>query len=154
MRTLIPLAAAAAILLAPLGARGQAAPPDPERGEILRAVDGFIDALNAADTVAMARLVDPNVGIMTVICQGPNNILAAESLEMLYQGVARMRDAGCRETQTGCQVATDGALASVWCQYTFQQRGRTTHRGANAYQLYKTRKGWRIIQVTDTRHKQ
>ncbi|MBC7867356.1 MAG: nuclear transport factor 2 family protein [Gloeobacteraceae cyanobacterium ES-bin-316] len=50
-------------------------------------------------------------------------------------------------------IKIDGALASVWTPYSFYYNGNFSHCGANSFQLIRTRVGWKIQYLIDTRRK-
>ncbi len=119
--------------------------------QIQSTVDAFIDAMNNNDTIAIRKVIDPNIGLLTVFHDGKKNILAAETVDMLLNEIAKPKTQIYREEQGACSIETNGILATAWCKYVFYQENRILHCGINAYQLYKTKKGWKIIQITDSR---
>jgi len=52
-----------------------------------------------------------------------------------------------------CEIRTDDNLATVWAPYEFYVGSKISHRGVNAFQLFKSETGWKIINITDTRRK-
>lgn len=122
-----------------------------DHAQIQQVIDRFIDGINHADTIKIKQCIDQNLGLLTVFSDKKKNILAAELPEMFLQSVSRMNTQQNREEQFNCRIETDGIIASVWCNYNFYHNDKIVHCGVNAYQLYKTRKGWKIIQVTDSR---
>jgi hypothetical protein len=54
-------------------------------------------------------------------------------------------------------IQVDGAIAQVWTPYEFYINGKLSHKGVNAFTLFKESKGavseWKIIYVIDTRRK-
>lgn len=50
------------------------------------------------------------------------------------------------------EIKVDSILATAWTEYTFYLDGQIHHCGTNAFQLFKSEKGWKITQVTDTRN--
>ncbi len=51
------------------------------------------------------------------------------------------------------EIRLDGALATAWCPYELYVNGKRQHCGVDAFQLYKTENGWKIISIADTRRK-
>jgi hypothetical protein len=51
-------------------------------------------------------------------------------------------------------VKVDGQLASVWTPYEFYYNGQFSHCGVNSFQLVRTKTGWKIQYLIDTRRKQ
>ncbi len=125
---------------------------DKTRIEVKTVVDNFIQALNQQDTKTMLHLMDRNIGFMTVFFDGNNSILAAESVEMFIDNIESAEPGMIEEELLNYKITTSEALATVWSEYNFFVNGKLTHCGENAFQLYKSPKGWKIIQITDTRY--
>jgi tricorn protease-like protein len=119
--------------------------------QIQRTVDLFVEGLNNNDTLVIRKVIDPNLGLLTVFHDGKKNILAAETVDMMMESIAKPKTKLYREEQDQCIIETNNVLASVWCKYVFYEENKILHCGINAYQLYKTKKGWKIIQITDSR---
>jgi hypothetical protein len=48
-------------------------------------------------------------------------------------------------------VTIDADMAAAWCPFAFY-RGKTfSHCGVNAFHLFKTKEGWKIFHLADTR---
>jgi hypothetical protein len=66
---------------------------------------------------------------------------------------------GTRHTETwyeetwDLKIQTDGVLAQAWCNYAFYRDKTFSHCGVDAFQLYKSKEGWKIFQLADTRRK-
>ena len=126
---------------------------DIDKEQILWSIDQFVEGINNSDTIAIRKVVDPSIGLLTIFNDGKKNIMAAETLEMLFENIVKPRTKLQKEEQAGCVVETNFILASVWCNYKYFVNNKISHCGVNAYQLYKTKRGWKIIQMTDTRQK-
>ncbi|SDP99309.1 Putative lumazine-binding [Mucilaginibacter sp. OK268] len=50
-------------------------------------------------------------------------------------------------------IKIDGPLASVWAPYKFYVGDKFSHCGVDVFQLLKTKDGWKIIYIIDTRRK-
>lgn len=126
---------------------------DKPRDEVKLVVDSFIEALNTQDTKSLIKLMDRNIGFMTVFFDGSKSILAAESVEMFIENIESTKEGSIKEELLNYKITASEALATVWSEYNFYVNGHLSHCGENAFQLYKSPKGWRIIQITDTRYK-
>ena len=115
-------------------------------------VDQFIDGINKGDTLLLGKIIDPNVGFLTVFHDSQKSILTADVVEAFFEGIAAPRNVEYHEEQKNCIIYSDGIIAAAWCEYVFYIEKKISHCGINAYQLYKTKKGWKIIQTTDSRH--
>ncbi len=52
------------------------------------------------------------------------------------------------------QISLDDGLASVFCPYSFYVGSRFSHCGVNFFTLTKTKAGWKILSIVDTRRKE
>lgn len=76
------------------------------------------------------------------------------SLDRFLSAVGSPHDVVWDEPVWDMQIDIDGALASVWTKYAFYAGKQFSHCGVDAFQLFKTEEGWKIIQITDTRQKE
>jgi N-formylglutamate amidohydrolase len=51
------------------------------------------------------------------------------------------------------EIRIDGNMATAWTPYELYVNGKRQHCGVDAFQLYKTENGWKIIALADTRRK-
>ena len=51
-------------------------------------------------------------------------------------------------------IRIDGLLATAWTDYTFYLGEKLLHCGVNAFQLFKSDEGWKVIHITDTRSRE
>lgn len=137
-----------ALLLAAAPLRAQS-----EEQQVLAVVQQLFDGMRAKDTAKMrallhpqARMVSPGVrdGAPTVSVESPDGWLAS---------VARSTNLLDERTRNPV-VHLDGALASVWIEYTFYVGPRLNHCGIDAFHLVRTADGWRIIDLADTRRRE
>ncbi|HLP53555.1 MAG TPA: hypothetical protein VK151_00930 [Fluviicola sp.] len=49
------------------------------------------------------------------------------------------------------QISMDDGIAHIWAPYTFYFGERRLHCGVNSFQMVKTDKGWKILNLVDTR---
>jgi hypothetical protein len=122
------------------------------RNEVKKVVDNFIKHLNNQDVKNLTTLLDPSVGLMTIFYEGAKSILTAESLEMFLQNIEDAKTGSFQEELLNYRINYSNVMATVWCEYNFFYDNAIHHCGENAFQLYKSPKGWKIIQITDTRY--
>ncbi|HPW65534.1 MAG TPA: hypothetical protein PLY32_04130 [Salinivirgaceae bacterium] len=116
--------------------------------KIQQTIDTFIEGLNTKDTVLLKKTVDPNLGLLTVFHDGRKNIVAAETMEMFINSLTKKT---YRREQAECTIETNDIIATAWCKYVCYDDTKISYCGINAYQLYRTNKGWKILQITNSR---
>lgn len=75
------------------------------------------------------------------------------SLDAFLQAVGSPHDEVWDEKIWSYDIKVEDNLASVWTEYTFFLGDKMLHCGVNAFQLFKSAEGWKIIHITDTRKK-
>jgi hypothetical protein len=123
-----------------------------ERAEVKRTIDSYIEAFNNQDVEVINKVIDRSIGFLTVFYDGSKSILTAESVEMYFENIESAKEKSYREELLNYKINVSKVLATVWCDYNFYNNGSFSHCGENAFQLYKSAKGWKIIQITDTRY--
>jgi hypothetical protein len=51
------------------------------------------------------------------------------------------------------EIRVDAQMATAWTPYELYVNEKRQHCGVDAFQFYKTDKGWKIISIADTRRK-
>lgn len=51
------------------------------------------------------------------------------------------------------QIRLDGDFAQGWCDYAFYVDKNFSHCGIDAFEMYRTKEGWKIFHLADTRRK-
>ncbi|GLU55020.1 hypothetical protein Dfri01_44810 [Dyadobacter frigoris] len=51
------------------------------------------------------------------------------------------------------KISVDGPMAIVWAPYKFYRGETFSHCGVNVFTMIKTKNGWKINTITDTRRK-
>jgi hypothetical protein len=80
-------------------------------------------------------------------------MLKTESIGEFVEAVGTPHDDVWDERIWRQDVQVDGNLASAWTEYTFFLGEKMSHCGVNAFQLFRSETGWKIIQLTDTRRR-
>jgi hypothetical protein len=51
------------------------------------------------------------------------------------------------------KILVDGDFASAWCDYALYVGNKFSHCGVDAFHLHKSKEGWKIFHLADTRRK-
>ncbi len=82
------------------------------------------------------------------------SLLREGSLQKFLTAVGTPQEQIWDEPIWDLEVKIDGDLAQAWTQYAFYLGSQFSHCGVDAFQLFRSSKGWKIFQLTDTRRKQ
>ncbi len=123
-----------------------------DRQEIETVITSIFDGMRNADSSAVAALLHPDTRLQTVIRnENGVNTIETETIQNWLQAIASYPAGTMDEQLSSMVIEVDDGLASVWTDYAFYGGGRFIHCGVNAFQLFKSEKGWIVHQITDTR---
>lgn len=126
-----------------------------EINEVERVIFKLFEGMRAGDSAMVHSVFVDDAEMHTVFTdKDGNNNLRKGSLEKFLIAVGTPHDQIWDEPVWDMQVDIDGALASVWTKYAFYAGKQFSHCGVDAFQLFKSKEGWKIIQITDTRQKE
>jgi ketosteroid isomerase-like protein len=128
---------------------------DSPKGEVIQVIKTMFDAMRASDTTLLRSTFDPKMRLMTVYTdkEGKPKIHTG-SADDFVTSIGNPHEEIYDEKIWNYHVQIDGLLATAWTKYTFYLGDKMSHCGVNAFQLFKSADGWKIIQITDTRYKE
>ena len=74
-------------------------------------------------------------------------------MDKFVRAVGRPHDEVWDEKIWSLDIHIDGNLATAWTGYTFYIDKTMSHCGVNAFHFFKSKEGWKITQITDTRRR-
>ncbi len=113
----------------------------------------FFKGLENGDTLAMSRVISPNLQMQTVYLSkdGENKVSFSRGSDFVTMIANRPVDQVWKEEIESYSVFSDGNLATVWTPYKFYLNGKFSHCGANSFTLVYTDNGWQIFNIIDSR---
>ncbi len=122
------------------------------REEIIDVVKLLFDAMRVGDATTAKSVFDTTARLQTTFVdyEGKANI-TTESVADFVKAIGAPHDQMWDERVWSYDVRIDGSLATVWTEYTFYLGDKMSHCGVDAFQLFKSPSGWKIIQIADTR---
>ena len=134
---------------------GQSADQATEREAVIQTIKNMFDAMRTSDTTLLRSTFDPQMRLMTTYKDKEGNSkIHTGSAEDFITSIAKPHDEIYDEKIWNYDVQIDGLLATAWTKYTFYLGDKMSHCGVNAFQLFKSSDGWKIIQITDTRNRE
>ncbi|MGH2607731.1 MAG: hypothetical protein ACRDHF_01465 [Tepidiformaceae bacterium] len=148
----VVLAALASFGLAvPVVAQGGPKPaPDPE---ILQTVQRLFDAMRARDTVALRAVIDSSARVVTTTTREGRPVMRVASIDRFVASVGTATQS-LDERIFEPDVRQDDNLATVWTRYTFYVGTQLSHCGYDAFQLFRSEAGWKVIHIADTQRRE
>jgi hypothetical protein len=126
-----------------------------EPAAVRAVVDGFFDAMRAADSTAFRAALDPRARLVSSHERDGQPVLEVmESLDGFVAAVGTPRAQVWDERIWDVDVRIDDRLAVLWARYAFYVDDALSHCGVDVFQLHKGPDGWRIFEIADTRRRE
>ncbi len=118
-------------------------------------INQLFTAMRNADTVMLHNCFSERPIMQTIVKDKEGNTLArTDLLENFVKQIGSIQKNAADERIVFESIRIDGPLASVWTPYQFFLNGQFSHCGANSFQLLRTKTGWKIQYLIDTRRKE
>lgn len=125
-----------------------------QKQEVQKTVDTFFEAFHAKDIVKLHSVCMDKM-ILQSISEGPKgNKLTDETTKEFYNSIATIpANFVFQEKLLSYNIQIDGTMAHAWTPYEFYVNGKLSHKGVNAFTLFKEKDIWKIVSIIDTRRK-
>lgn len=122
--------------------------------EIQKVIETFFIAFHAKDSIKLKTLCEDDMILQSIAESSKGNILSNEKLQTFYKSIASIPvDLKFFEKILSFSIQVDGAMAHAWTPYEFYINEKLSHKGVNAFTLFKEDNSWKIIHLIDTRRK-
>jgi hypothetical protein len=125
-----------------------------QKQEIQKVIETFFEAFHARDSVKLKSICSDKL-ILQSISESPNGAkLSNEIAAAFYKSIASIpNEMKFQEKILSFSIQIDGAMAHAWTPYEFYINEKLSHKGVNAFTLFKENELWKIIYIIDTRRK-
>ncbi len=118
-------------------------------------IDQLFEGMRTTDSTKIRAVIYPNATLKTAyIDKMGKPRLQTEGMNAFIESVGTAHEGIYDERIWSYDIKVDGQLATAWTEYTFYLDKQLLHCGVNAFQLFKSGEGWKIIDITDTRRKE
>lgn len=118
-------------------------------------ISQLFTAMRNADSAGIVNCFAEKHSLQTLVRAKDGNMQSKNELVADFgRNIARLPKNAADERIEFAAVNTDGPLASVWTPYKFYFNGNFSHCGVNSFQLLRTKDGWKILYLVDTRRKE
>lgn len=122
--------------------------------DVQKTIETFFEGFHAKDTAKIHSVCSDKIILQSIAEGAKGTRLSKESTKEFYISIATMpREMVFQEKILSYNIQVDGAMAHVWTPYEFFLDGKFSHRGVNAFTLFKENSRWKIIYLIDTRRK-
>jgi ketosteroid isomerase-like protein len=125
-----------------------------QKQEIQKVIETFFEAFHAKDTLKLKSICSDKL-ILQSISESPSGAkLSNEIAAAFYKSIASIpNEMKFQEKLLSFSIQIDGSMAHAWTPYEFYINEKLSHKGVNAFTLFKENELWKIIYIIDTRRK-
>ena len=122
--------------------------------EIQKTIETFFEGFHARDTAKLHSVCADKIILQSIAEGNKGARLTNESTKEFYLSIATIpKQAIFQEKILSYNIQVDGTMAHAWTPYEFYMDGKLSHRGVNAFTLFKENGAWKVIYLIDTRKK-
>lgn len=117
-------------------------------------ISDLFTAMKNSDATLLKTCFNDSAVLQALSKDKDGNLLVKnESVNSFATSIAKADKGSLDERISFDMIKIDGPLASVWTPYSFYYKDVFSHCGVNSFQLVRTKSGWRIQYLIDTRRK-
>ena len=126
--------------------------------EIQNVIETFFEAFHAKDTLKLKALCDETMILQSINENIKGAKLSNEKPTAFFKSIASIpAELKFHEKILSYSIQIDGSMAHAWTPYEFYVNGKLSHKGVNAFTLFKKdtyeTSEWKIVHLIDTRRK-
>jgi hypothetical protein len=122
--------------------------------EVQKTIETFFEAFHAKDTVKLKSICSDKIILQSIQENSKGAKLSEESASEFYKSIASIpANFNFQEKILSYSIQVDETMANAWTPYEFYINDKLSHKGVNAFTLFKENNEWKIIYVIDTRRK-
>ncbi|WP_159469179.1 nuclear transport factor 2 family protein [Dyadobacter sp. 3J3] len=121
---------------------------------IRASVDKLFDGMRSGDSSAVRNVFIPQSTLISVSTNAKDSVMTHVSkTDDFVAAVGKPHTEKWDERIYDVKISVDGPMAIVWAPYKFYRGETFSHCGVNVFTMIKTKSGWKINTITDTRRK-
>ncbi len=125
-----------------------------QKQEVQKTIETFFEGFHAKDTIKIKSTCSDKLILQSIKESPKGNKLTDDSPKEFYKSIATIpAEMKFEERLLSYNIQVDGTMANAWTPYEFYINGKLSHKGVNAFTLYKDNGQWKIIHLIDTRRK-
>jgi ketosteroid isomerase-like protein len=122
--------------------------------EIQKVIETFFEAFHAKDTLKLKALCDETMMLQSISENAKETKLSNENPQAFFKSIGSIpAEVKFQEKIISYSIQVDGSMAHAWTPYEFYVNGKLSHKGVNAFTLFKKDNTWKIVHLIDTRRK-
>ncbi len=125
---------------------GHARAQTPDEVAVRRTAEAVLAAISSADSAALRALLFPGAPVVSVRVDGDSTFTAWRTAEEVIRGIGGT-EAELLERMWDPEIRVSGDIATVWTPYDFYVDREFSHCGIDAFQVARTREGWKVVSL-------
>jgi hypothetical protein len=122
--------------------------------EVKQVVVTFFKGFHAKDSITMKSVCADKMILQSISESSKGTQLKNDSAQDFFRSIATIpKTILFEEKLLDYSIQVDGAMAHVWTPYEFYVNNKLSHKGVNAFTLFKDNGLWKIVYLIDTRRK-
>ncbi len=122
--------------------------------EVKDVIVTFFKGFHAKDSTIIKSVCAENMILQSIAESSKGTQLKNQSSKDFYHSIATIPPTILFEEKLlDYSIQLDGAMAHVWTPYEFYVNNKFSHKGVNAFTLFKDNGLWKILYLIDTRRK-
>ncbi len=123
-----------------------------EEKAVRTVVESLFDGMRAGDSTMVRNCFHKGASMQTAFTDKKGEPrLDTGTVDGFCEAVGTPHDQVWDERIWSYDIKIDGLMASVWTEYSFYIGDRKSHCGVNAFLMFKSKDGWKILNIMDTR---
>ena len=125
-----------------------------QKQEIQKVIETFFEAFHAKDTLKLKSLCEDTMILQSISENAKGTKLSNEKPQVFFKSIASIpAELKFQEKIMSYAIQVNGSMAHAWTPYEFYVNDKLSHKGVNAFTLFKKENSWKIIHLIDTRRK-
>jgi hypothetical protein len=122
--------------------------------EVKDVIVTFFKGFHAKDSTMIKSVCAENMFLQSIAESSKGSQIKNQSPQDFYRSIATIPvNMKFEERLLDYSIQVDGAMAHVWTPYEFYLNDKLSHKGVNAFTLFKDNGLWKIVYLIDTRRK-
>ena len=127
---------------------------DSDSVEVRFVLDQLFEGMRTGDSTMVANTFHPDIQMVSIFNTKQGDIgYHMGSAQEFKNAVGTPHDDIWDERISNVVIQLDGNLAQVWMNYSFYLNDKFSHCGVNSIQMLRTKDGWKMIHLADTRRR-
>lgn len=125
---------------------------DTAQYEVYQLIVKLFDGMRSGDSLMVRSCFFHEVEMRTAFTNKKGEaVLKKNDLQQFINAVGTPHNEVWNEKIWATEIRINGNLAQVWTKYAFFLDDKFSHCGVDAFHCTKTKNGWKIFHLTDTR---